>query len=194
MGRLTRHRPSVCGQPGEPVVLRQIGPVRAVPGRQITSWPEIRTARLKAGLSQQDLADRMGVTQVAVSSWERDRARPARRPLAETGLHRSGRFVASRGAAPSRPSAKGTWVFDCAAKACPDGGSRPRFGGNAYSARHSFAPITKSAPATAFPAPPAGTETASASGRLRSAAWIAQSRPRASPPPRSRSRDRGRGR
>jgi transcriptional regulator with XRE-family HTH domain len=41
------------------------------------SAPLIREARARAGLTQQELAQRIGTTQSAVARWERGRARPS---------------------------------------------------------------------------------------------------------------------
>lgn len=42
----------------------------------------IREARLRAGLTQKDLAERAGTTQSAVARWERGRSRPTVETLA----------------------------------------------------------------------------------------------------------------
>jgi transcriptional regulator with XRE-family HTH domain len=43
----------------------------------------IREARLRAGLSQQELADRVGTTQSAVARWEAGRTHPSAETLGE---------------------------------------------------------------------------------------------------------------
>lgn len=62
----------------------------------------LRTARLEAGLTQVDLAKRLGVTQPTVAAWERPGANPTVRTL-ERALGATGRvltLVATGGADP----------------------------------------------------------------------------------------------
>ena len=44
----------------------------------MTAGSRLRRARVEAGLSQAELADRVGVTQGAVSLWEAGKAAPGR--------------------------------------------------------------------------------------------------------------------
>ena len=47
---------------------------------------EIKELRLKLGLTQKQLAEKLGVTKTTIHNWERQLARPS--PMAKRGLNR----------------------------------------------------------------------------------------------------------